>query len=106
MALREQIQKLVLGATEKISYQLPSLEIAGVMLLSYEGFKAHNSIFPGAEVIYELKKDLEKYKTSKGTIQFDLEKLPPLALIKEIVRTRIKLINASYQKKSGEFREF
>ncbi len=105
-ALREQIQKLVPGATEKIFYQMPSFELSEVILLSYEGFKEHNSIFPGPEVINLLKKDLEKYKTSKGAIQFDIEKLPPLSLIKKIVLTRIKLINASYPKKSGEFLEF
>lgn len=105
-ALREQIQKLAPGATEKIFYQMPSFEVSGVILLSYEGFKEHNSIFPGPEVINLLKKDLEKYKTSKGAIQFDIEKLPPLSLIKKIVLTRIKLINASYPKKSGEFLEF
>jgi uncharacterized protein YdhG (YjbR/CyaY superfamily) len=104
--LREQIQKLVPGATEKVFYQMPSFEVSGVILLSYEGFKEHNSIFPGPQVINELKQDLEKYKTSKGAIQFDREKLPPLALIKKIVLTRIKLINAGYPKKSGEFLEF
>ena len=104
--LRALIKKLVPGATEKIFYQMPSFELSGVILLSYEGFKEHSSIFPGPEVIKVLGEDLAKYKTSKGAIQFDKDKLPPASLIKKIVQTRIKLINASYPKSSGEFMEF
>ena len=104
-SLRKEIQRLVPGAREKIFYQMPSFEVGGVILLSYEGFSEHNSIFPGPEAITSLSKDLEKYKTSKGAIQFEKEKLPPLGLVKKIVQTRIKLINQSYPKKSGEFLE-
>lgn len=104
--LRTLIKKLVPGATERVFYQMPSFELSGVILLSYDGFKEHSSIFPGPEAIKLLEKDLAKYKTSKGAIQFDIEKLPPAALIKKIVQTRIKLINASYPKSSGEFMEF
>lgn len=104
--LRALIKKLVPGATDKIFYQMPSFELSGVILLSYEGFKEHSSIFPGPEVIKVLGEDLAKYKTSKGAIQFDKDKLPPASLIKKIVQTRIKLINASYPKSSGEFMEF
>ncbi len=103
--LRQEIQKLLPGANEKIFYQMPSFEAGGVVVLSYEGFKEHNSIFPGPKVIAMLAKDLEKYKTSKGAIQFEKDKLPPKALLKKIVLTAIKLINQSYPKKSGEFLE-
>lgn len=104
--LRALIKKLVPGAQEKIFYQMPSFELSGVILLSYEGFKEHSSIFPGPEAIKLLAKDLAKYKTSKGAIQFDKDKLPPESLIKKIIKVRIQLINASYPKSSGEFMEF
>lgn len=104
--LREQIKKILPGAREKIFYQMPSFEVSGVIVLSYEGFKEHNSIFPGPEAIKALEEDLAKYKTSKGAIQFELEKDFPASLLKKILLTRIKLINASYPKASGEFMEF
>jgi uncharacterized protein YdhG (YjbR/CyaY superfamily) len=104
--LREQIKKILPGAKEKIFYQMPSFEVSGVIVLSYEGFKEHNSIFPGPEAIKALEEDLAKYKTSKGAIQFDLEKDFPASVLKKILLTRIKLINASYPKASGEFMEF
>ncbi|MFM1844782.1 MAG: hypothetical protein RI917_100 [Actinomycetota bacterium] len=104
--LRAQIKQLMPGATERIFYQMPSFEVSGVILLSYDGFKEHSSIFPGPEVIKRLEKDLAKYQTSKGAIQFDAEKLPTVALLKKILKARIELINASYPKSSGEFMEF
>lgn len=104
--LREQIKKILPGAKEKIFYQMPSFEVSGVIVLSYEGFKEHNSIFPGPEAIKALEQELAKYKTSKGAIQFDLEKDFPPSVLKKILLTRIKLINASYPKASGEFMEF
>ena len=104
--LRALVKKLLPGASETVFYQMPSFTLSGVILFSYEGFKEHSSIFPGPEVIKMLEKDLLKYRTSKGAIQFDLNKLPPIALIKKIIQSRIQLINASYPKSSGEFMEF
>jgi uncharacterized protein YdhG (YjbR/CyaY superfamily) len=104
--LREQIKKILPGATEKISYQMPSFEVSGVVVVGYEGFKGHNSIFPGPEVIKALDTELGRYKTSKGTIQFDAEKDFPTPLLRKILVTGIKRINASYPRSSGEFMEF
>ena len=105
-ALRNEVQRLVPGAGERIFYGMPSFEVGGVVLLSYEGFSDHNSIFPGAAAIDALSDELAGYRTSKGTIQFEREKLPPRALIKRIVRTRITLINESYPTRAGQFRAF
>jgi uncharacterized protein YdhG (YjbR/CyaY superfamily) len=106
LELREKVQQILPGAQEKIFYKMPSFEVSGVIVLSYEGFNQHNSIFPGTEAIKALERELAGYKTSKGTIQFQAEKLIPHALLKKILLTRIKLINASYPKASGEFLEF
>jgi uncharacterized protein YdhG (YjbR/CyaY superfamily) len=104
--LRQQIKKILPGATERIFYQMPSFEVSGVVIVSYEGFKAHNSIFPGPEVIKALEAELRGFQTSKGAIQFDLEKDFPTPLLKKILLNGIKRINASYPKASGEFLEF
>jgi uncharacterized protein YdhG (YjbR/CyaY superfamily) len=40
--------------------------------------------------VKEFKKDLEKYKTAEGSIQFPHNKPLPLSLIKKIVRFRVQ----------------
>jgi uncharacterized protein YdhG (YjbR/CyaY superfamily) len=60
-------------------------------LVHIAAFKKHCSLFPGTGAITEIMKgDLEKYVTSKGTIQFDPEKGLPKALVAKIVKYRMK----------------
>lgn len=88
--LRELIQQLAPDATETISYGMPAFKYANSMLVYFAGFKKHCSLFPAnAGLIKELEEDLKKYKTSKGTIQFELSKPLPIALIKKIVKARV-----------------
>lgn len=105
-AFRAKVQHLVPGAGERIFYGMPSFDVGGVVLLSYEGFSDHNSVFPGPDTIAELSEELAGYRTTKATIHFEREALPPRALITLIVRTRIRLINQSYPKRGGQFRAY
>ena len=75
-------------ATEVISYGIPMFKHNG-MLLGFAAFAKHCSLFPGASPIAELQDELKGYRTSKGTIQFSMEKAPPAALIKKLVKARI-----------------
>ena len=58
-------------------------------LVFYAAFKTHCSIFPGAGAIAALAADLKGYKTSKGTIQFPLDRPLPTRLIKKLVKARL-----------------
>lgn len=104
--LRLDVLKLVPAAQDRISYQMPTLEISGQILLHYAGFKNHNSIFAGAELPRRLADDLGEMVTSKGTIQFGKEHMFSKALLKKIIKERIAIINEQYPKKSGEYLEF
>ncbi len=88
--VRATIQQLVPeGTTEVISYQLPSFKYKGI-LLSIGAFKNHCSLFamnPAVQVLFE--KELKPYKTSKGTIQFPLDKPLPKGLLTKLVKARI-----------------
>src|ERR1039458_2535006 len=60
-------------ATEAISYKIPSFQYKGA-LVWYAAFKNHCSIYPlDGALVEEFGEALQKYKTSKGTIQFRVE---------------------------------
>jgi len=69
-------------ATEVISYGIPMFKHNG-MLLGFAAFAKHCSLFPGAAPIAALKDELKSYRTSKGTIQFPMDKPVSAALVKE-----------------------
>jgi uncharacterized protein YdhG (YjbR/CyaY superfamily) len=76
--------------TEVISYGIPMFKFRG-MLVGYAAFKEHCSLFPtGSGVLDQFAKELAGHRTSKGTIQFPADKPLPDALIKKIVRARVK----------------
>jgi uncharacterized protein YdhG (YjbR/CyaY superfamily) len=74
-------------ATETISYQIPAFARDGVIVW-YAAFADHVSLFPRGSVLARFKDELTGFKTSKGTVQFPLDKPLPLALIKRIVKAR------------------
>lgn len=75
-------------ATEVISYRIPAFRHNRV-LVWYASFSDHCSLFPTAEIISQFKDELKGLSTSKGTIQFPLDKPMPIALIKKLVKARV-----------------
>jgi uncharacterized protein YdhG (YjbR/CyaY superfamily) len=76
-------------ATEGISYGIPTFKYKG-MLASYAAFSDHCSLFPGAGPTIEFKNELKNFQTSKGTIRFAPDKPLPAALLKKLLKTRIR----------------
>jgi uncharacterized protein YdhG (YjbR/CyaY superfamily) len=76
------------GATEVISYGMPAFR-HGKVLVWYAAFSDHCSLFPTAAVIEEFKSELKRFSTSKGTIQFTVEKPLPIALVKKLAKARL-----------------
>ncbi|MCU1254025.1 MAG: hypothetical protein JWM83_324 [Candidatus Angelobacter sp.] len=72
-------------ATEVISYGIPAFKHKKV-LVWYAAFANHCSLFPTAAVIEAFKNELKGFFTSKGTIQFPLDKPMPVALVKKLVK--------------------
>lgn len=87
--VRATIHKAAPDAEETISYNMPAFKQNGV-LVYFAAFKNHIGFFPTAQGIEAFKDRIAAYKTSKGTIQFALDKPLPLELIDEIVRYRVK----------------
>jgi uncharacterized protein YdhG (YjbR/CyaY superfamily) len=92
-AVRVAIAELLPEADEVIKYGIPTFAINGKGVIGFDGYKNHNSIFPYSGSINEiLRDDLTKYVQTKGSIHFDKEKTFPKALLKKIVKARIKQI--------------
>jgi uncharacterized protein YdhG (YjbR/CyaY superfamily) len=107
LATYAQVRKALPSASEKFAWGMPTLDIGGNSVIHIEGFKNHNSIFPGnAALAKALAPYLKAHTITKGTIHFDREKAFPPATLRRIIRYRVEQINESYPKKSGEFKVF
>jgi uncharacterized protein YdhG (YjbR/CyaY superfamily) len=86
--MRAAIKAAAPKASEKISYQMPTFVLNG-NLVHFAAFKNHLGFYPVPTGIEKFKKELSAYKTSKGAVQFPLDKPLPLALIRRIVKFRV-----------------
>jgi len=84
--LRQTIKEVAPMATETISYNIPTFK----NIVSYAGYKNHIGLYPGAAAIVFFANELTHYKTSKGAIQFSIDKPLPITLIKKITKFRVK----------------
>jgi uncharacterized protein YdhG (YjbR/CyaY superfamily) len=96
--MRETIRKAAPEAEEVISYQMPTFK-QGRNLIHFAAFTSHVSIFPGAEGVAYFEKELTKYKTSKGTVQFPLGEPIPYGLISRITKFRVRVEKERAKKK-------
>jgi uncharacterized protein YdhG (YjbR/CyaY superfamily) len=76
-------------ATEGISYGMPAFRYEGA-LVGYAAFNDHCSFFPmSAALIDTMADELKGYRSSKGTLQFPLDKPLPATLVKKMVKARV-----------------
>ena len=87
--LRKTIKATAPKADEVIGYGMPGYKYHG-MLVYFAAFKNHCSFFPGTSMLEQFGKEVEPYKTSKGTLQFTVDKPIPVTLVKKIVKQRMK----------------
>lgn len=97
--IRSDARVVIRGAEDVISYGIPALRRDGRIVVWYAGFAKHVSIFPmGPGILKAAKVDAATYKTSKGTIQFSLDRPPSSALVKRLVRARLSVMPAAAKK--------
>ena len=87
--LRKAIKEAAPEAQEVISYNMPGYKQNG-MLVWFAAAKNHVGFYPTASPIIVFKEALKEFKTSKGAIQFPLNKPIPLDLVIEIVRYKVE----------------
>lgn len=89
--IRETIRTAAPDAVEKISWQMPTFW-QKENLIHFAAFKKHIGIYPGGEATTVFAEQLTEYKTSKGAIQFLIDKPIDFELIAEITRWRVERV--------------
>ena len=98
--LKNAIKVTAPKASEKISYDMPTFTLNGKNLVHFAAFKNHIGFYPTPKPIVKFKKELKEYKTSKGAVQFPINKPLPFGLIKRMIKYKIKtLVNGKSAKK-------
>ena len=97
--MRTTILNLAPGATEAMSYQIPTFKLNG-NLVHFAAFKKHIGFYPGAAGIAAFQDELAGYKSAKGSVQFPLDQALPLDLVKKIVKFRVAQNLAAPTKKA------
>lgn len=87
--LRKVIRETAPQAEEKISYRMPTFYLKG-NLVHFAAYSGHIGVYPAPSGIEAFKEELGVYKTSKGAIQFPMDKELPFELIKKIVQYRVE----------------
>jgi uncharacterized protein YdhG (YjbR/CyaY superfamily) len=89
LQLRSLIHKAAPKAEEGISYGMPAYKYMGP-LVYFAGYAKHVGLYATPSGNKAFAKELAGYKTSKGTIQFPLDKKLPATLITKLVKFRVK----------------
>src|SRR5690606_11302619 len=87
--IRAVIKKAAPLAVEKMTYGMPTYYLHK-NLVHFAAAKSHYEFYPAPSGITAFKRDLAKYKTSKGAVQIPFDGPLPLTLIQKITRYRVK----------------
>lgn len=87
--VRKAIQEAAPDAEEYIGYGMPAYKVNGPVAY-FAGYEHHIGFYPTGSGIAAFTKEIQKYKNSKGAVQFPLDKPIPVALIKRMVKFKVK----------------
>lgn len=88
--IRAVIKSVAPDSKEKISWRMPTF-YQTENLIHFAAFKNHIGIYPGALDSLPFKEQLKDYHTSKGAIQFSIDKID-YDLIAEITKYRVSMV--------------
>jgi uncharacterized protein YdhG (YjbR/CyaY superfamily) len=97
--LRQAIKEAAPQAEEIISYKMPAYKQTG-MLVYFAAYKRHIGFYPTASSIIKFMNEFTNYKTSKGAVQFPIDKPLPLVLIQKIVKFKVRENEEKARKKA------
>jgi uncharacterized protein YdhG (YjbR/CyaY superfamily) len=97
--IRTTVRNAAPNAEEAMTYGMPTFKLHG-NLVHFAAYKNHIGFYPTPTGLTKFKDEIEKYKHSKGAVQFPIDKKPPLDLIARIVKYRVgvNIANADSKK--------
>src|SRR5690606_32692991 len=96
--VRSIIKKNAPKAEESISYMMPAYKLHKKPLVYFGAMKTHLAFYATPTANTAFAKKLKKYVVSKGSIQFPYDEPIPYDLIAEMVKFRVKELDAKYGK--------
>jgi uncharacterized protein YdhG (YjbR/CyaY superfamily) len=91
--MRALVRSLASEAEEVISYRMPTYKLKGQPFVAFAGFKNHIGFYPmSGSFLDRYKSELKDYVKSTGAVRFPISEPLPVALIKRMIRDRIKSI--------------
>src|SRR6516162_9199247 len=88
-ALRQTIVDVIPEAEQCISYGVPAFRLEGKVIAGFAAFKNHLSYLPHSGSVFpELADEVSQYATSKGALQFAVDRPLPKALVKKLIAIR------------------
>lgn len=94
--VRATIRKALPGATEEISYRIPTYKLDARMVVYFAGFREHWSMYPATDgLLEELGDELEGRRHGRGTLRFRYDERFPAKLVARIARVRAREVKAS-----------
>ena len=83
------LRKAAPGATEGLKWGSPVFEEKRI-LFAFAAFKSHLGFMPTPSAMKPFRKELARFKTGKGSIQFPYGQPLPKALIRRIAALRVR----------------
>lgn len=87
--LHETIKSAAPGATECLKWSMPAYSYQKI-LVTFKAWKNHIGFYPMPTAIKAFAKELKGFERAAGSIQLPNDKPLPIALIKKIVKFRVK----------------
>jgi uncharacterized protein YdhG (YjbR/CyaY superfamily) len=94
-ALRAALARIIPEGEECIAYGVPCIKANGAAVAGYAAYDSHCSYFPmSGTVLAGLADEVAGYRTSKGALQFGIDRSLPVGLVRSLVRARLAEVAA------------